>query len=380
MGVAAGPWYVDDTLTFTVNTHDVATGVGTDADAVPTYRIYEDETGTAILNGSTAKLDDANTVGFYSEQLTLSAANGFEVGKSYSIYVAATVDSVAATQSYNFKVIALLATAAALTTVEGKIDIIDTVADAIKLKTDGLPSDPADASVVAGLIAAVETKVDIVDTVADAIKLKTDGLPSDPADASVVAGLIAAMEAKIDIIDTTADAILADTDDIGVAGAGLTAIPWNSAWDAEVQSEATDALNAYDPPTRAEATTDVNSVLTAVDALPTNAELATALSTADDAVLAAIAALNNLSAAQVNAEMVDALSIDTYAEPGQATPAATASLATKINYLYKAWRNLRTQTATEFKLLNDDGVTVGQKAIVADDGTTFSQTEMVSGP
>lgn len=35
-------------------------------------------------------------------------------------------------------------------------------------------------------------------------------------------------------------------------GTFLTAIPWNAAWDAEVQSEATDALNAYDPPTNAE--------------------------------------------------------------------------------------------------------------------------------
>jgi len=42
------------------------------------------------------------------------------------------------------------------------------------------------------------------------------------------------------------------TDDIGAAGAGLTAVPWNSAWDAEVQSGCTDALNAYDPPTDAE--------------------------------------------------------------------------------------------------------------------------------
>jgi hypothetical protein len=106
MGVPAGPWYIDDLLTFTVNTHRVDTGVGTDADGVPTYRVYEDETGTAILTGSTAKLDDASTVGFYSEQLTLSAANGFEVGKSYSIYVSATVNSVVATQSFNFKVIA----------------------------------------------------------------------------------------------------------------------------------------------------------------------------------------------------------------------------------------------------------------------------------
>jgi len=35
-------------------------------------------------------------------------------------------------------------------------------------------------------------------------------------------------------------------------GSFLAAIPWNAAWDAEVQSECTDALNAYDPPTNAE--------------------------------------------------------------------------------------------------------------------------------
>jgi len=40
------------------------------------------------------------------------------------------------------------------------------------------------------------------------------------------------------------DAILLDTAEIGAAGAGLTAIPWNASWDAEVQSECTDAINA----------------------------------------------------------------------------------------------------------------------------------------
>lgn len=47
-------------------------------------------------------------------------------------------------------------------------------------------------------------------------------------------------------------AIEAQTDDIGAAGAGLSAIPWNAAWDAEVQSEVADALAVYDPPTNAE--------------------------------------------------------------------------------------------------------------------------------
>lgn len=38
----------------------------------------------------------------------------------------------------------------------------------------------------------------------------------------------------------------------GGTGDQLTAVPWNASWDAEVQSECTDALNAYDPPTNAE--------------------------------------------------------------------------------------------------------------------------------
>ena len=37
-------------------------------------------------------------------------------------------------------------------------------------------------------------------------------------------------------------AIKGFVDDIGVAGAGLTAVPWNAVWDAEVQSEVEDAI------------------------------------------------------------------------------------------------------------------------------------------
>ena len=102
--------------------------------------------------------------------------------------------------------------------------------------------------------------------------------------------------------------IEADTQDIqtqiGVDGAGLNAIPWNSSWDAEVQSEATDALNAYDPPTKTEmdsgfaALNDINAaqVEAACDASlvsydpPTKTELDSGL-----------AGLNDLNAAQIEA-------------------------------------------------------------------------------
>jgi len=62
------------------------------------------------------------------------------------------------------------------------------------------------------------------------------------------------------------------TTQIGTAGDGLTAIPWNAAWNAEVQSEATDALNAYDPPTRTEATADKDEVL-AILGTPVGADM-----------------------------------------------------------------------------------------------------------
>jgi hypothetical protein len=99
-----GSWKIDDLLTFVVNTQVFATGVATDADSVPTYRVYEDETTTPILTGSMALLDSANTAGFYSEQITLSAANGFEKGKCYSIYIAATVSSVAGATHRTFQI------------------------------------------------------------------------------------------------------------------------------------------------------------------------------------------------------------------------------------------------------------------------------------
>lgn len=86
-------WRLDDVFVFAVNTHDPDTGSETDANAVPTYRVYENETTTPILAGSMAKLDDTNTTGFYSESIALSAANGFELGKCYHIRIAGVMEA-----------------------------------------------------------------------------------------------------------------------------------------------------------------------------------------------------------------------------------------------------------------------------------------------
>src|SRR3990170_3690165 len=91
-------------------------------------------------------------------------------------------------------------------------------------------------------------------------------------------------------------------------------------------------------------------------------------------------ALSTQEKADVNAEVVDAVATDTYAEPGQGTPAATTTLAAKLNYLYKAWRNRVTQTATQYTLYADNATTVDQKAAVSDDATTFDKGEVATGP
>lgn len=82
----------------------------------------------------------------------------------------------------------------------------------------------------------------------------------------------------------------------------------------------------------------------------------------------------------VNAEVVDALATDTYAEPGQGAPAATTTLAAKVNYLYKAWRNKKDQTSSQYSLYADDASTVDQKAAVSNDGTTTTIGEVATGP
>ena len=95
----------------------------------------------------------------------------------------------------------------------------------------------------------------------DVVKVYAQGLAGDTS-----------VAAKIEVFDTVSTLATATelalvkgyVDDIGVAGAGLSAIPWNAAWDTEVESEANDALVAYDPPTFAELDAGNTATLAAI--------------------------------------------------------------------------------------------------------------------
>lgn len=102
-------------------------------------------------------------------------------------------------------------------------------------------------------------------------------------------------------------------------------------------------------------------------------EIAAILGDTGTDIPAQIAALNNLSAAQVNAEVVDALATDTYAEPS-GTPAATIALTAKIGWLYMALRNKLEVTSSKKTFYDDSGAAEWSKSL-ADDGVTYSEAE-----
>jgi len=99
-----GNWELGEWLTFPLNCWNLGTGAAADADSAPTYRIYEDETGTAIANGTLALLDDGNTLGFYTERIQLLGSAGFEAGKAYTIYLSFIVGAVERTLAHTFQI------------------------------------------------------------------------------------------------------------------------------------------------------------------------------------------------------------------------------------------------------------------------------------
>ena len=89
-------------------------------------------------------------------------------------------------------------------------------------------------------------------------------------------------------------------------------------------------------------------------------------------VTGSVGSLAAQAKADVNAEVVDALATDTYAEPGS-VPAATSSLEDKIGWLFMLARNARTTTASADKVRNDANSSDVATAALSDDGTTFTR-------
>lgn len=78
-----------ETITLDFTTHNPITGQVSDADFIPTSEVFENAIDIPILSPTVVKR--VGKTGDYRLTFVASAANGFEVEKSYNVIVSATV-------------------------------------------------------------------------------------------------------------------------------------------------------------------------------------------------------------------------------------------------------------------------------------------------
>lgn len=99
-----------------------------------------------------------------------------------------------------------------------------------------------------------------------------------------------------------------------------------------------------------------------------------------DQLLVEADALSATAKGHVNTEVLDVLNVDTFAEIGQETPAATQTIRKMLAYMYKLSRNRLTSTSSTINVFNDDGTTVGQKSTHSNVSGTYDRGEFTTGP
>ena len=86
-----------------------------------------------------------------------------------------------------------------------------------------------------------------------------------------------------------------------------------------------------------------------------------------------------LTAAAVNTEVADVLTVDVTAEMAQGAPPATPTMEEMMAYVYFRLRNKCETTSTEDAVYNNAGSAKLFKTTISDNGSTFTKEEYVSG-
>jgi len=389
---------IDEVVHFDAITSHPTTGAAADADSTPTFDVYEEATDTGLL-GATNLTKRTSLTGNYRGTFTASAANGFEAGKWYSAVVSATVNSVAGKAAVLHFFVEPAQAVAGVSLVDAKY-----LAGAAVTATTSVtfPS----ACTVATTTGAVGSVTGAVGSVTGAVGSVTGAVGSVTGNVGgLVVGTVAGVTPAIagDAMALTAGERTTLTASIwNAATSGMTTVgsigkklaDWSIHSAADVWAVATRVLTAATNITSTGGTTvpqtgdsfaivnhgtygnaalntDLDAIIAYLDT-----EIAAILEDTGTTLPAQIAALNNLSAAQVNAEVVDVIATDPAAELAS-VPAANASIKAKITFLAMLARNLQTRTATTAILKADDGTTTVATSTISDDATTFTRTEWV---
>lgn len=110
----------------------------------------------------------------------------------------------------------------------------------------------------------------------------------------------------------------------------------------------------------------------------TGGDLAAMLTIIDDFIDTEVAAI--LAAVDTEVASILALLDDPRGEPGQGAPPVNPDMATKMDYLYKNWRNKKTNDGITNSYFADDGTTVDQKSSTSSAAGTVTIGEIVAGP
>ncbi len=379
-----------DTIYLAFTTRAFATGIPTTLAGTPVVSHYEDAGLTPMTNGITLGVDHDGVTGLNMLTIVATGANGFATGKDYNLVITTgTVGGVSVVGE-----------------VVGQFSIERDAVNVVKISDDATAADNLEADYdgtgyakAASTIGTCTTNTDMVgtdnaalasvNTEARLAELDAGNLPTDVAAVKSDTGdissripaalIIGRMSSDVQAISTDTNAannLELDYDGTGYAKAASTIGTCTTNTDmvgtdnAALASVCTEArLSECDAATGGKMANQVDEIRT------DTGEIGTA-----GAGLTDLGGMATGMKTEVNAEVADVIDTDTSGEPAQGAPAATASLRKKLDWLYKVFRNKKTQTATDWKLYDDAGTTVDSKATVSADGTTATKEEVVTGP
>lgn len=395
-----------DTYYFRFTTRSFSTGAPATLSGTPVLSVYEENNVTQITSGVSVSVDYDSVTGLNQATVVVTSGNGYEVGKYYDVVITTgTVGGVSVVGEVvgHFRCMAAegvagvpavnvthvsdstedIATETKQNTAQADLDII-TGSDGVTLATaqgNYAPSVAGDSmALTAGAVDAIWDEA-----VAGHTSSGTTGWNMALAGSILVDTTITGTPTSTTLELTAGSAV----DDFYndqliyiVSGTGIGQVRPVSDYTGATKTVTVDEAWVTTPAasdrvvllsSHVHPKTQISAqVMADLDA--NGSAVIDELTAQGDTNEAAIAALNNLSAAEVNAEVLDVLQTDTFAEL-TSIPGATTSLVNKITFLFMLARNQLEQTATTATLRRDDTTTAVGTATVSDDGTTATKGE-----
>lgn len=214
-----------DTIDIKFTTRRFTTGAPFTLAGSPVISAYVGNGTTEITAGITLSVDFDGRTGLNNVRVVATSGNGFATATNVQLVITTgTVDSVSVVGEVIGEFSIEARSALMPTTAARTLDVSAGGEAGVDWANVGSPTTALNLSGT-----TVKTATDVETDTAD-IQTRI-GTPSNLGGGATLSANLSDIEGQ--------------TDDIGVAGAGLTAVPWNAAWDAEVQSEVDDALVAH---------------------------------------------------------------------------------------------------------------------------------------